>query len=347
MNRRAFLNAGLVLAGSSVVPGRVFAAGLALPAEAQTLLAAAARAPSSHNTQPWKIAIEEARRWTLEPDASRRLSAVDPDGRELWLSLGALCAALGAAAAAQGLALAPCREEAGRVALNFAPGPSATAAALLRRRSLRQDFAPRPGLTREWPALSEGIPKLHYIPMASAAGGEIAAATLKANARQVELDPVWEELADWIRWRHQDAVANPTGLTPETLELPWLVRQWVGALWSREDVLTRSFRLRGLDQVGQQLHQGEGWLVVTGDADSRSDWLAAGEALMRFWLRAVPASLALHPMSQALELPESRRELEAHLGLGRIQVLARLGSRAYPVATPSPRLPPAAFAHLA
>lgn len=346
MNRRAFLNAGLVLAGSAVIPGRVLAAGQALPAEAQALLAAAARAPSSHNTQPWKIAIHETRRWTLEPDASRRLSTVDPEGRELWLSLGTLCAALGAAAASRGLALAPCEEAAGRVALSFAPGPRATDAALLRRRTLRRDFAPRPGLPREWSSLSEGIPNLHYIPMASAAGGEIASATLKANARQVELDPVWEELADWIRWRHEDAVANPTGLTPETLELPWLVRQWVGALWSREDVLTRSFRVRGLDQVGQQLREGEGWLVVTSEADSRRDWLAAGEALMRFWLRAVPASLALHPMSQALEFPDARRALEARLGLGRIQILARLGSRRYPDATPSPRLPPAAFTHL-
>lgn len=347
MNRRSFLNAGLVLAGGAIAPGRILAAGAALPAAAQALLAAAARAPSSHNTQPWKIAIHEAWRWVLEPDLTRRLAVVDPDGRELWLSLGALCAALSAAAAALGLALAPCREEAGRVALNFAPGPHASVAALLRRRSLRQDFAPRPGLTEEWSALSEGRSNLHFIPMASTAGSEIAAATLKANAQQVEIDPVWEELADWIRWRHADAAANPTGLTPETLELPWLVGQWVRATYSREDVLTRSFRLRGLDQVGQQIRQGEGWLVVTSDQDKPGDWLAAGEALMRFWLRAVPASLALHPMSQALELPELRRALEARLGLGRIQVLARLGSRAYPVATPSPRLLPAAFAHLA
>lgn len=47
-------------------------------------------APSSHNTQCWKFALQE-RRISIVPDFSRRCPAVDPDDHHLFVSLG--CAA--------------------------------------------------------------------------------------------------------------------------------------------------------------------------------------------------------------------------------------------------------------
>lgn len=344
MNRRCFLAAGLALAGSPLA--RAEAVGL--PEPAFSLLAAAARAPSSHNSQPWRLSLLSPWHWRLCPEPGRRLAVVDPDGRELWLSLGAFVAALGVAAASRGLSLEREDSEGSATELKLSTGARTDipVSALMRRSTLRRDLAPVPGLAAAWTGLAGGDKNLHFVPFASAAGREIANATFKANARQVELDPVWQELADWIRWRPSELARNPTGLTAETMELPWLVRQWVSATYSREDVLTRAFRLRGLDLVGQQLREGEGWLVVTGDTDSRRDWLAAGEALMRFWLHAVPASLALHPMSQALEFADARRTLEQSLGLGRIQFVARLGRRAYPDRAIGPRLSPTSFARM-
>lgn len=54
------------------------------------LIEAASQAPSGHNTQPWRFQLEDAR-ITIHPDFSKRLPAVDPDDRELYISLG--CAA--------------------------------------------------------------------------------------------------------------------------------------------------------------------------------------------------------------------------------------------------------------
>jgi hypothetical protein len=52
-----------------------------------TILNASIRAPSAHNSQPWKISVKENKIY-IEPELSRSLPIGDPDHRELWTSLG-------------------------------------------------------------------------------------------------------------------------------------------------------------------------------------------------------------------------------------------------------------------
>jgi len=54
----------------------------------RTALSLAARAPSVHNTQPWRWQVD-AHSLHLYSDASRQLPNTDPDGRDLILSCGA------------------------------------------------------------------------------------------------------------------------------------------------------------------------------------------------------------------------------------------------------------------
>ena len=61
------------------------------------LVRLATLAPSSHNTQPWKFKIA-ADNIRIYPDLTRRIPAVDPDDRELWISLGSTLGNLLAAA---------------------------------------------------------------------------------------------------------------------------------------------------------------------------------------------------------------------------------------------------------
>jgi nitroreductase len=58
-------------------------------------------AANGHNTQPWKFAIKDN---TIEihPDYSRELTVVDPNHRELWISLGCALENLIIAARASG-----------------------------------------------------------------------------------------------------------------------------------------------------------------------------------------------------------------------------------------------------
>ena len=58
-----------------------------MPAQMRELVRYATLAANGHNTQPWKFAIRE-NAIEIHPDYTRRLPAVDPHDRELWISLG-------------------------------------------------------------------------------------------------------------------------------------------------------------------------------------------------------------------------------------------------------------------
>ncbi len=53
----------------------------------QEIIRYATLAANGHNTQPWKFVIKQ-NAIEIYPDYTRRLSVVDPDDRELWISLG-------------------------------------------------------------------------------------------------------------------------------------------------------------------------------------------------------------------------------------------------------------------
>ena len=66
----------------------------------------AVKAPSGHNTQPWLFRVQKDRIQIL-PDMSKSLPAVDPDNRELFISLGCATENLCIAAEAKGYAPLP------------------------------------------------------------------------------------------------------------------------------------------------------------------------------------------------------------------------------------------------
>ncbi len=53
------------------------------------ILNLASLAPSGHNSQPWTVRIKEQNSWIIGTTPDRWLPAVDPNNRELLLSIGA------------------------------------------------------------------------------------------------------------------------------------------------------------------------------------------------------------------------------------------------------------------
>ncbi len=78
---------------------------------------------------------------------------------------------------------------------------------------------------------------------------------------------------------------------------------------------------------GADVAERAGVLAICHDDDTRTGWLAAGEALSAVWLEAVSEGLGGVPVSLPVEVPQVRERLrEGVLGLvTRPQVLLRLG----------------------
>ena len=306
----------------------------------EEMVAFATRAPSVHNTQPWLWRSSETG-LELFADWSRQLSRGDPEGRDLLISCGAALHHLQVAAAALGWT-ADVRHSPDPdyprllAAITFAPQePSAETARqltyLMARQTDRRRFA-------SWPVPDEHLETLARI------GGEWGAAvtpvrddavrtrllrlTATADTLQRKDAAYAAEVATWTRDRDRDGVPAPNvpqaspGRATESL-LPQ--RFPSGSLLEVSDV--GDARLPAL-------------LLVATSSDDVLSAVRAGEALSAIWLHATSMGLVGIPLSQATEVEETRRELEAYELHDRAcpQVLFCLGWPA-PDRTPLPATP--------
>ncbi|MGY1704828.1 Acg family FMN-binding oxidoreductase [Geodermatophilus sp. SYSU D00697] len=293
---------------------------------ARTVVALANRAPSVHNSQPW--------RWRIAPtsihlfaDPTRALPATDPDGRDLRISCGAALHHLRVALLASGLSTRvhrmPDPAHPGHLAaVETAPAqPTADDLALARaiesRRSDRRVFS-------TWP-----VPAQFLADLVRAADAEGAA-----------LHVLDRETERWSVRRLVERAAVEQALTPG---LDGETAGWTGrSRFSREGVPAQNVpevpggtvpvrHFAGGEQrqneLGAEESDGTVLAVLATSTDEPVDQLRAGEALSAVLLTATRYGLATDPISQPLEVPATRAELRrvCQDGEGEPQLLLRLG----------------------
>lgn len=288
------------------------------------VVAAATRAPSSHNTQPWRFRVRGST-VELHADRSRGLAVNDPDGRELVISCGAALLTLRVAAAHRGLAadvvLLPDPDDAdllARVGLNDEAEPDTALADLhggiLLRRTYRGAFDEQPVraelLDRMTAAVALEGAVLHPI----GAPGREEVARLVADGDLVQFaDRSWRrELASWLR-----SPSSGDGLPVPPLALP-ATRLVVSAL----DLGRRTgAKDAGLVRAAPAL------ALLSTRADEPSDWLRAGQALQRALLLAACEDVAAGYLNQPCQVGGRLRSALARQVPEPVvpQVLLRLG----------------------
>jgi len=306
------------------------------------LVQVAARAPSLHNTQPWRFRAGE-RAIELYADRRRQLPE-DPDGRELLISCGAALYGLRLAVRSLGhvpeveLFPGPAgpRRPLARVGLGAAapitPQEQKLLAAVPHRHTHRGPFEPvplpaglLPALRRD--ALAEGAT---LTSIDSEQGRELAATIAAASLRQA-LDPASRaEIARWTRDLGSPARDGvPAYAFPPTPGEPagWLPQ--------------RDFDLgRGLGRLPAGGPPAPVTAVLATAADREEDWLRAGQALYRLLLRAAGQWVFGSLQTQPLKVVWIRALIRGQLTLpGWPQMFLQLGLAR--TTHPTARRPPA------
>ena len=305
------------------------------------ILTDACRAPSVHNTQPWQWRVSGAE-VRLHTDDRRRLDVLDPDGRDLVISCGAALHHLQVAAAGHGWNARVTRlaSEAGDGALAVAilrPARIAREHARLLE-ALRRRRTDRRRLT-SWPVPVERLKRLaadgtSWGAMVLPVESERTRATLehltfRANRIQQQDERYAGELAAWVRADASDGIPVDHVVAGQRSDVTQLDRVFPGGVLD-DPVLEREASVDGM-------------LIVCTSSDDRLSRLRAGEALSAVWLAATTDGLALVPLTSAMEVDETRRQLQADVldDLAFPQLLMRVGwppmSRS-PL-PPTPRLP--------
>jgi nitroreductase len=313
-----------------------------LTEQAEYLVGVAARAPSLHNTQPWRFAVS-GDAIELYADPSRQLR-VDPDGREMLISCGAVLYGLRLAVRSLGylpeVELLPDpagRRPLARVRLGAAAPMTAAErkmlAAVLHRHTHRGPFdaAPLPAglLTRlRDDASAEGATLTEIDP--GPARDELMS-LLTASARRQDHDP--RTRAETWLWSHDAISPDRDGVPAHAFP----------AAPDHEDATLpqRDFDLgRGLGLLPGHGPVPPVTAVLFTPGDGREDWLYAGQALHRLLLHAASQWVFASLNTQPLEDPATRALIRDRLALpGAPQMLLAFGvSR---IAHPTARRPPA------
>jgi nitroreductase len=309
------------------------------------VVAAATRAPSIHNTQPWRF-VASTERLQMHMDRDRALPVLDPSGRQQVISCGVAVEFAVVALAARGWAadteLLPDAADPDHLATVRLAGPHEATAddrtladAIDRRHTVRAPFQRRavPGELVEELAVEAARFDTWCKPI-TRSEEEMATVFLISRAEEIEQsDPAYvAELQSWLRTDPGavDGVpvdAVPSG-DPRARPSNWMIRDFVVGERESGDFLA------GGDPDAPPPEVERPTVVLMGtEGDDRFAWLQAGRALGRVLLRATAVGVAASPLTQALDWPATRTRMQARLSLvGHPQFLLRMG---YPPDDPS------------
>ena len=306
----------------------------------ERIAAEAERAPSKHNTQPWRFLVR-ADALEVWPDPSRILVETDPHQRELVLSCAAaaetalvLARAVGLETAVEvlpegrGGALVRLRATGVRTA---SAGELALAGAVAGRHTDRGPLDAAPLGTQTPFVLQSAADRagatLHLV---TSEGGRqtLSRLLLDADHRLAGREPAGDELAEWSRAAgstRQDGVPSTSTRGPR------------GSYAS--SFVQRDFSLPGSRAAHDRTGADTPLVgVLSTPGDTAADWVAAGRALVQVLLELALLGGTASYLNQVVEVPDTRDALQRELALaGRPQLVLRMGAGG-PVAS-TPRRP--------
>jgi hypothetical protein len=291
-----------------------------LTPEHAAILYHASLAPSGHNTQPWKVRVVQPGEWIVEADPERRLPHVDPQNREVMLSLGAFTENLVLAAGAMGfradaeiVANHPFSIEVVRIHLHKDAPRAYPLQRLKTRMTVKHGYLPQEIDKSDIEALAAPFDgRLFYFPNGTPHAECIREGAIEHFRTQTYRKEAQSETAQWLRLSNRQAKQHRDGLTVRGMEIRGMAGWYVGNFAKPEDFLNPPYLKQSVDHTARLARQGGGWLVITSRGDSVADQVETGRKFERMALVARERMIALHPMTQFLEEDAGMQQIAAH-----------------------------------
>ena len=297
-----------------------------MSAQMRELVRYATLAANGHNTQPWKFAIKESA-IEIYPDYTRRLSAVDPDHRELWISLG--CALENFIIAARRMGYAPeitYPDHAEFISVHLTadiPQVSPLFDAIPLRQNTRSEYDGQP-------IQNNDLDQLRALPLEP---GVVLHFTNKqdmetlleyvnqGNLHQYADNAFLDELIDWLRFNKKEALASLDGLYSRCSGNPEVPR-WLGQMF-----VAGSKPQEQADTDAKKLRSSSGAVVIASQSEDKPAWVRTGQVYERLALQLTALGIKSAFLNQPIEVADVRGQFQSAIGLGNAlpQLLVRFG----------------------
>jgi hypothetical protein len=287
-------------------------------------------APSSHNTQCWKFALDgSGRSIAILPDLARRCPAVDPDEHHIFVSLGCAAENLIQSALAHGLKGEAQFDPVGNaVRVTLEPTQAQTTAlfaAITLRQCTRGDYDSKP-LSGDELALLQHAGSSDKVRLLLLTERPAIEQTLdyviQGNTAQLADAAFVKELKSWIRFNGADAVRTRDGLYSLSSGNP-NIPSWIGDLAFRWVLTPKDEN----DKYVRQVRSSAGIAIFVGQTADKTHWVDVGRCYERFALQATALGTRNAFLNQPVEVAAVRPPFASALGLAgqRPDLVVRFG----------------------
>ena len=296
-------------------------------------------APSSHNTQPWKFSIK-GNNIEVYADFTRQLHEVDPEKRELHISVG--CAISNLLLAAEhfgfGYKLKYFTGEEGELVaiIELYPDKRETDLELFSQISLRQtnrgEYEPKEIEGEKLQKLKACVDDLRLdLITGQKTKSEIAKLISLAHKIQLSNKAFRKELASWLRhnWsKAGDGMAGYAFSIPSNMSL-------FGSFFIRTFDISKSQAKKDDELANKAPIIG----ILSSTEDGKLSWVKVRVTFEKVMLMATKLNLSIAFFNQPIEVPELRKELRTLLGIAEFpQLMFRIGYTKPTKYTPRRRL---------
>jgi len=297
-------------------------------------------APSSHNTQCWKFALDNET-ITILPDLTRRCPAVDPDDHHVFVSLGCAAENLIQAARAHGLrgdAEFDAARSAVRITLSSASAEATELFnAIASRQSTRAEYDGKPiasGDLKRLEAAAKSDRVQALLLTGQPALEKVLDFVVQGNTAQMNDKAFVDELKAWIRFNGADAVRLGDGLFSKSSGNPE-VPAWLGRLMFGFFFTPKAEN----EKYVKHLRSSAGVVVFAGAQEDKAHWVEVGQCYERFALQATALGIRTAHVNMPVEVAALRPKFAQAIGLGRTRpdLVIRFGRG--PTLPPSLRRP--------
>ncbi len=284
-------------------------------------------APNGHNTQPWKFAIKE-NAIEIHPDFTRHLPVVDPNERELWISLGCALENLIISARAIGYepeVTYPTTADFIHIGLttNTAQG-GAMFDAIPLRQNTRSEYDGQPIKSADLDevqtvSLEPGV-ALHFV-AAPADIEKVLEYVNQGNLIQYADQAFVGELIHWLRFNKKEALSSLDGLYSVCSGNPE-VPGWLGKM------VVAGMKPQGqADADAKKLRSSPGAVVIVSESEDKTAWVRTGQVYERMALKMTSLNIKSAFLNQPIEVAEVRSQFQNAMGVGTAlpQLLVRFG----------------------
>lgn len=284
-------------------------------------------ASSSHNAQPWKI-VKKENMYSILSIEDRWLKEVDPDNRELLISMGVLIGTLDMASGFLGydfdftlIANDPMDPVIGTFTLTKNEN-SVNVKGVNTLKSIYSEKAKYNKVNLELDLKSENI---NYYSIGSREFDWLRNSSIEANEQQAYRDNVQEELSEYFCFSKDDKNRG-IGITPEMIRLPAIMLPIWYLTFNKDSVMSESFRKGTAPKVTSQIDNSGGFITISSEDNSVKGLIDCGIEYQKLLYDLRSDDIEVHPISQVLEEEPWMNQVNNKLQSDKpVQMILRVG----------------------